>query len=156
MKKIASNEKYVLSLVDPDEVFDILGKGDTSDLYCRILKGSYQKATHLLKSLTVTTVKSYIEKAKDNNPNEFIIFYRVVENRDENPMLTFIVDNKEIKIPKSDCIDAALKCDKGCDMVSYCPFFGRRDIETHLMCRNILEAFAIGDYMIDKEDDKND
>lgn len=28
MKEIASNEKYVLSLVEPDEVFDILGKDD--------------------------------------------------------------------------------------------------------------------------------
>lgn len=150
MKEIASNKKYILSLVDPDEVFDILGEGNGQGLFCRVIKGKFQKATHELRYLKVCDIKNYIEVAKNNDHNDFIIFYRVVENRDENPMLIFNVNNKRIKIQKDDCIDAALKCDKGCDMVSYCPFFGRKDIETHLMCSDILKAFAIGDYKIEE------
>ena len=149
MKEITRNEKYILSLVDPDEVFDILGKSDGKSLYCRVLKGKYQKATHELKYLKVADIKRYIEYAKSNDPNEFIIFYRIVENRNENPMLVFTIDGKKIKISKCDCIDAALACSKGRDMVSYCPFFRSRDIETHILCRKILKAFASGDYRIE-------
>lgn len=79
MKEIASNGKYVLSLVDPDEVFDIFGKSDGKGLYCRVLKGKYQKTTHELRYLKVCDIKNYIEAAKNNDPNEFIIFYRVTE-----------------------------------------------------------------------------
>lgn len=81
MKEITSNKKYVLSLVDPDEVFDILGKSDGKGLFCRCIKGKYQAATHELKYLKVTDIKNYIEDAKNNDPNEFIIFYRVAENK---------------------------------------------------------------------------
>lgn len=79
MKEITSNKKYVLSLVDPDEVFDILGKSDGKGLFCRCIKGKYQAATHELKYLKVADIKNYIEDAKNNDPNEFIIFYRVAE-----------------------------------------------------------------------------
>ena len=44
MKLITENEKWKLYLVDPDEVFDILGKSDGKGLFCRGIKGSFQAA----------------------------------------------------------------------------------------------------------------
>lgn len=156
MKEITSNKKYVLSLVDPDEVFDILGKSDGKGLFCRCIKGKYQAATHELKYLKVADIKNYIEDAKNNDPNEFIIFYRVAEKttKDDSEdvlppckeLLTFNIDGIDITIPRAVCWKAKQVCSKGCDLTTYCPFFGRRNIEVGTGCRRILDAYANGQY----------
>lgn len=170
MKEITSNKKYVLSLVDPDEVFDIFSKSDGQGLYCRVLKGKYQKATHELRYLKVCDIRNYIEAAKNNDPNEFIIFYRVKEKMTKDDgedvlppckeLLMFDIDGIKITIPRADCLKAKQVCDKGCYLTTYCPFFGRRNIEVGTVCRRILDAYANGQYEVTnglfEEDDKND
>lgn len=158
MKEIASNEKYVLSLVEPDEVFDILGKDDGVGLFCRVIKGKYQKTTHDLRNLKVVDIKKYIEAAKNNDGYNFIIFYMVAEKtiKDDiknvlppcKELLTFNIDGVEITIPRADCWRAKQVCDKGCDLTTYCPFFGRRSIEVGAGCRRILDAYANGQYKV--------
>lgn len=158
MKEIASNGKYVLSLVDPDEVFDIFGKSDGKGLFCRCIKGKYQAATHELKYLKVTDIKNYIEYAKNNDPNEFVIFYRVAEkttkddSKDVLPpckeLLTFDIDGVKVTLSREDCFRAKRTCDGGCYLTTYCPFFGRRNIEVGTGCRRILDAYANGQYKV--------
>lgn len=139
MKEITSNEKYVLTLVDPDEVFDILGNGDGDDLYCRILKGSFQKATHLLKSLTVATVKCYIEKAKDNNPNEFIIFYRITENkRDRKLRIRF--DDEDVELVEKDILESDRVCGSGPCGSQKCP------LHEYRRCWEMVDKYNNGEY----------
>ena len=112
MKEITRNEKYVLSLVDPDEVFDILGKTDGKGLFCRCIKGSYQAATHELKYLKVTDIKNYIEDAKNNDPNEFIIFYRIAEKKGDRK-LRFYNNGDYVEVVEKDILEAEKICTSG-------------------------------------------
>lgn len=123
MKEITRNEKYVLSLVDPDEVFNILGKSDGKGLFCRCIKGKYQAATHELKYLKVADIKNYITAAKNNDPNEFIIFYRVVENKG-NRRLRFHIHNEWVEGPEKDILEAEKICRSGPCGSQICPLHG--------------------------------
>ena len=158
MKEITSNEKYVLSLVDPDEVFDIFSKSDGKGLFCRVLKGKYQKATHELRNLKVVDIKTYIEAAKNSNGYDFIIFYKVSEKTTNDDsegvlppckeLLTFDIDGVKVTLSREDCFRAKRTCDGGCYLSTYCPFFGRRNIEVGTGCRRILDAYANGQYKV--------
>lgn len=92
MKLITENEKWKLYLVDPDEVFDILGKSDGKGLFCRCVKGKYQQTTHELRNFKVAEIKTYIEAAKNSDGYDFIIFYRVVENKRDRRLRFHIHD----------------------------------------------------------------
>lgn len=148
MKLITKNEKWKLYLVDPDEVFDILGNGDGKGLYCKILKGTFQKATHELRNLKVYDIKNYITAAKDNDPNEFIIFYRVVENK-ENRKLRFRVDDEIVEVPKKDILEAKKICTSGPCGSQRCPFH----VYMYPGCHNLISKYDKGDY---EEVDQND
>lgn len=123
MKLITENKKWKLYLVDPDEVFDILGKSDGKGLFCRVIKGKYQAATHELKYLKVSDIKNYIEYSKNNNPNDFIIFYRVVENKRDR-RLRFHIHDEWVEGPEKDIIDAEKICKSGPCGSQICPLHG--------------------------------
>ena len=63
-------------------------------------------------------------------------------------LLTFDIDGIKITIPRADCWKAKQVCDKGCYLTTYCPFFGRRNIEVGTGCRRILDAYANGQYKV--------
>lgn len=145
MKLITSNEKWKLYLVDPDEVFDILGKSDGRGLFCRCMKGKYQAATHELKYLKVADIKNYIENAKNNNPNEFIIFYRVVENKRDRK-LRFHAD-AYVEVIEKDILEAKKVCGSGPCGSRICPFNGLDG------CTRIIRMYAKGEFEEVNEND---
>lgn len=123
MKLITKNEKWKLYLVDPDEVFDILGNDNNEGLFCRILKGNFQKATHDLRTLKVCDIKNYITAAKNNNPNEFVIFYRVVEIK-AGRKLRFHNNGEYVEVTEKDILEAEKICGSGPCGSQPCPFHG--------------------------------
>lgn len=147
MKEITSNKKYVLSLVDPDEVFDILGKSDGGGLFCRVLKGKFQKTTHELRNLKVVDIKTYIEAAK-NNDYDFIIFYRVTENKGDRK-LRFYNNGDYVEVAEKDILEAKKICCSGPCGSQLCPFHG------HMYggCHELIKKYNRGEY---EEVDKND
>lgn len=123
MKLITSNEKWKLYLVDPDEVFDILGKSDGRGLFCRCMKGKYQAATHELKYLKVSDIKNYITAAKNNDPNEFIIFYRVAEKKGDRKFKVRIYD-EDVDLAEKYILEADRACSSGPCAFQDCPLHG--------------------------------
>lgn len=156
MKEIANNGKYILSLVDPDEVFDVLGEDDAVDLFCRVIKGCFHKATHDLRDLKVCDIKKYIEDAKSKNPNEFIIFYRVAEETTKGKYYAFTGSTAVVRI-KADALEHADRCcnEYDCDdPKNPCPFKDGRaydrfkDCFEH-GCLDIFEKYHRGEYKIE-------
>lgn len=142
MKEITRNEKYVLSLVDPDEVFDIFSKSDGKGLYCRVLKGKYQKTTHELRNLKVVDIKTYIEAAKNNDGYDFVIFYRVAEKttKDDPKYVRIFNDQTYSVFNVSDLMEAEKICGSGPCGETSCPLAKYRH------CWDILRKWHNGDY----------
>ena len=63
-------------------------------------------------------------------------------------LLTFDIDGIKVKLSREDCWRAEQTCIGSCDLTTYCPFFGRRNIEVGTVCRRILDAYANGQYEV--------
>ena len=122
-----------------------LGKSDGEGLFCRILKGKFQKATHEIRNLKVSDIKNYVSEAKNNDPKEFIIFYRVVENKGDRK-LRFHAD-AYVEVIEKDILEAKKVCGSGPCGSRICPFNGLDG------CTRIIRMYDKGEF---EEVDEND
>jgi hypothetical protein len=75
-----------------------------------------------------------------------------------NEILTFNIDGIQVKVSRGDVWMARESCTGGCVFSSYCPFFGKPDIEVGAGCRRIFDAYDDGQYTVSngmfEEDDE--
>ena len=65
-----------------------------------------------------------------------------------NEILTFNIDGINVKLPRGDVWMARERCTGSCDLTTYCPFFGKPNIQVGDGCRRIFDACDAGKYTV--------
>lgn len=97
------------------------------------------KAWKHIEEFKTATAKTKKEPEADNK--EFL-------SPAHNEILTFNIDGINVKLPRGDVWMARERCTGSCDLTTYCPFFGKQNIEVGDGCRRIFDAYDAGKYTV--------
>jgi hypothetical protein len=95
-------------------------------------------------------VAEFLAEVKEqlNHPDKLYKDNKEFLSPAHNEILTFNINDIKVKLSRGDVWMARERCTGSCDLTTYCPFFGKSNIEVGAGCRRIFDAYDAGQYTV--------